>query len=1006
MLGDGDGAGQGNSNQALPAILGEESNQSLRESTDVEEEIEGGGLNENGSFDDQEDDEVLEFDVQRKSLPNFMGESIANPYSLLINQTLGRLTIVKKAKWNRRYDVKLIEKVELACENARLLHIEWKKDLVAQDLSPQSRVPIHKRHSYIFASAHERQQFYEATLHAMFKRGSLSVPPLDITEDKTLYHEKVSIFIGTWNMGLAPPPASLDAWVPKDKYDIYFIGFQESGWTSGAKIPQTQILSYMWDTQEQEVLFGGLQKLLGPGYVRYAQRSLWQMRYVLFVRAEHVSSISNLQGNMFTTGVGGIVGDKGALGISLQFNHTSICFLTCHLAPHEGGWLTRNAHVQAIAHGLQLGTQEIPCDLTNRFDYMFWSGDLNYRISLPRDKVLELIEKEDWEALKKHDQLLNEKVKGNCFVGFHEGDLNFRPTYRYNRGDRTYSTQKMRTPSWTDRVLWKSLPGLKAKLTAYGCSDEITTSDHSPVYAAFEVDTLRLIPTQPIPREIPLKYTIVITDLWAKGLIHKFEVKKIEDDMKRREEERKKRLHKMAEQAKQPASAAEGGMLGQVGNWWSSWWGAKPGAASTQPAQRPPEGNPPPPAGESGDGAQVEVPADPESESRNGPGGDPIPDSNDTRGEGTESEASKPVVEEKEANGEEAPESSDPSTADGQHTETKEAEPCRREEEKEEEEKEDRESEEQTAEYEGNGKETASADAEEAEEGLVSRDVFLGPAVYMREEEVPIAPYICFAGASLDGLKRTPAVGYTRNPVWRDGEVPRLRPFVNSKEWLSLQYITLVVRDESFWSGSYDDMGQAVIPLREACGERPVPFSMPLLYEGKPQGVVSGKIHVVIDGMQVSSAQISPRYLSAASPTNGNSPLSGGASPPGTVSSRTLPFTSSVPFASSSPSSPSSSLMIQRAHTVTPNTSSASIPISMSVPVGGGAASAAGSISPSFLPFPSPPSTSSSPADLPSHLPMARKRSSSNPLSVARAKSTFHITDLVGSPATTKEPSE
>lgn len=50
-------------------------------------------------------------------------------------------------------------------------------------------------------------------------------------------------------VGLAPPPASLDAWVPKDKYDIYFIGFQESGWTSGAKIPQTQILSYMWDTR-------------------------------------------------------------------------------------------------------------------------------------------------------------------------------------------------------------------------------------------------------------------------------------------------------------------------------------------------------------------------------------------------------------------------------------------------------------------------------------------------------------------------------------------------------------------------------------------------------------------------------------------------------------------------------------------------------------------------------------------------------------------------------------
>jgi hypothetical protein len=139
-------------------------NEGLRESTDAGEEEEefeeadmegaaGGGLEAVGSFDDRGED-VLEFDVQRKSLPNFMGESIANPYGLLINQTLGRLTIVKKAKWNRRYDVKLIDKLELAVENARLLHIEWKKDLVVQELSPQSRVPIHKRHSYIFGSPH------------------------------------------------------------------------------------------------------------------------------------------------------------------------------------------------------------------------------------------------------------------------------------------------------------------------------------------------------------------------------------------------------------------------------------------------------------------------------------------------------------------------------------------------------------------------------------------------------------------------------------------------------------------------------------------------------------------------------------------------------------------------------------------------------------------------------------------------------------------------------------
>jgi hypothetical protein len=111
------------------------------------EEIQG----ENGSTEDFDD--ALTFFVQRKSLPSFVGESIANPYSLLINQTLGRLSIIKKGKWNRRYDVKLIQRLELSCENARLLHIEWKKQLT-HDLSPQSRLPVHNKHSYIFASAH------------------------------------------------------------------------------------------------------------------------------------------------------------------------------------------------------------------------------------------------------------------------------------------------------------------------------------------------------------------------------------------------------------------------------------------------------------------------------------------------------------------------------------------------------------------------------------------------------------------------------------------------------------------------------------------------------------------------------------------------------------------------------------------------------------------------------------------------------------------------------------
>lgn len=42
-------------------------------------------------------------------------------------------------------------------------------------------------------------------------------------------------------------------------------------------------------------------------------------------------------------------------------------------------------------------------------------------------------------------------------------------------------------PSWCDRVLWKSFPDTHIVCRAYGCTNDIVTSDHSPVFAAFQV---------------------------------------------------------------------------------------------------------------------------------------------------------------------------------------------------------------------------------------------------------------------------------------------------------------------------------------------------------------------------------------------------------------------------------------------------------------------------------------------------------------------------------------
>ena len=38
-------------------------------------------------------------------------------------------------------------------------------------------------------------------------------------------------------------------------------------------------------------------------------------------------------------------------------------------------------------------------------DYIFWCGDFNYRINLPRDEVKSLVAEEKWEELRASDQL-------------------------------------------------------------------------------------------------------------------------------------------------------------------------------------------------------------------------------------------------------------------------------------------------------------------------------------------------------------------------------------------------------------------------------------------------------------------------------------------------------------------------------------------------------------------------------------------------------------------------
>lgn len=82
-----------------------------------------------------------------------------------------------------------------------------------------------------------------------------------------------------------------------------------------------------------------------------------------------------------------------------------------------------------------------------------------------------------------------ERKRGAVFRGFEEGNLNFRPTYKFQPGTSLYERRpekKTRAPAWCDRILWKCREG-HVELKLYDSINCLQLSDHKPVRALFQV---------------------------------------------------------------------------------------------------------------------------------------------------------------------------------------------------------------------------------------------------------------------------------------------------------------------------------------------------------------------------------------------------------------------------------------------------------------------------------------------------------------------------------------
>lgn len=73
---------------------------------------------------------------------------------------------------------------------------------------------------------------------------------------------------------------------------------------------------------------------------------------LVFVKSDLLGAIRNVEAATRKTGLRGMSGNKGAVGIRLDLYDTSFCFLTAHFAAGHSNVEERNADYRTIVNGL------------------------------------------------------------------------------------------------------------------------------------------------------------------------------------------------------------------------------------------------------------------------------------------------------------------------------------------------------------------------------------------------------------------------------------------------------------------------------------------------------------------------------------------------------------------------------------------------------------------------------------------------------------------------------
>lgn len=229
----------------------------------------------------------------------------------------------------------------------------------------------------------------------------------------------LNVTVITWNLANIPLPNSMISCFNKQELetvDLFVIGVQECSY---------------WKKSEWQKHLRNL--LHHYGFECIASVEMWQMFEIAFIRSNLAKFVDNVYTDSKAMGFGNMVGNKGGMVIAFKYLGYQFVFVNCHLAPKPYKVLERNRMIKNLTKLIRLPNMPI-VDFDVAADYMFWFGDLNYRIDYPFNETLAILEKsKGLSGIKKllsKDQLIKQRRDNNIFYNFIEPEIIFFPTYR------------------------------------------------------------------------------------------------------------------------------------------------------------------------------------------------------------------------------------------------------------------------------------------------------------------------------------------------------------------------------------------------------------------------------------------------------------------------------------------------------------------------------------------------------------------------------------------------